>query len=392
MTLGQPISRYGGPRTLPWSRRQFLAFSSIGLTGCALRQTRLNPPRASLTLPVVDVRPERVIRTIVGLRPFRPPGFVVRAEKLDAKVVVHNYGHGGAEITLSWGTAQLALQEALKTGVRHCAVIGCGVVGLTTACLLRQHGFRVIIYAKALPPDTTSNIAGGLWSPVTVFDRSQVTPEFRQQFGEASRFAFRRYQSLIGDTYGVRWMPVYNLSTDPPDTQPKSQGGPYSDIEPLYPDAKQLTREENPFDVPSAYRRYSMLIQPAIYLSALMRDFRVAGGKVEVRDFAEARELLSLREDLLFNCTGLGARTLFGDNELVPVRGQLTFLLPQPEINFMTIGPGDIYMFPRQDGILLGGSHERGNWDLEPDPATTQRILSENGKLFAAMRLRSRKT
>src|SRR5690349_10810377 len=52
-------------------------------------------------LPPVQVSPEREIRTVVGLRPYRPSGFVVRAEKLDDTLVVHNYGHGGSGITLS---------------------------------------------------------------------------------------------------------------------------------------------------------------------------------------------------------------------------------------------------------------------------------------------------
>ena len=359
--------------------------SSTLLAGCAARRTAVAPPAAPVRLARVRATPERVIRTIVGLRPFRPSGFVVRGEKLDSKIVIHNYGHGGAGITLSWGTAQLAVHEAAKTETRECAVIGCGVVGLSTARLLQQRGYNVVIYAKAMPPDTTSNVAGGLWDPVTVYDRSRVTPEFRRQFGEAGRFAFRRYQSLAGETYGVRWLPLYRLSRDSA-AEPAPPESPNSEIDPLYPEAKQLTREENPFDVPFVYRRYSMLIEPAIYLNALQRDFFTAGGRIVVREFAEARELMSLRENLIFNCTGLGARTLFHDEELIPIRGQLSFLLPQPEVDYMTVGPSDIYMFPRRDGILLGGTHERGDSRMEPDPETTQRILRENGALFAGMR------
>ena len=71
---------------------------------------------------------------------------------------------------------------------------------------------------------------------------------------------------------------------------------------------------------------------------------------------------------------------------MIPIRGQLSFLLPQPEVDYMTIGPDDIYMFPRRDGVLLGGSHERGIWNTEVDPATTERILRENGDLFRGMR------
>ena len=94
----------------------------------------------------------------------------------------------------------------------------------------------------------------------------------------------------------------------------------------------------------------------------------------------------TLSEKVVYNCTGLGSRELFGDSELTPVRGQLTFLLPQREIDYMTVGPGDIYMFPRRDGVLLGGSHERGDLRLEVDAGTTERVLRENRELFEGMR------
>lgn len=283
----------------------------------------------------------------------------MRGDKLDDKIVIHNYGHGGAGITLSWGTAQLAVEEGARSEARDCAVIGCGVVGLTTARLLQQRGYEPVIYAKEMPPAVTSSVAGGLWGPTSLFEPERVTAQFRAQFGEASRWAFRRYQSLAGDRYGVRWLPLYKLAREGAlvDAPPE---GPYSDIEALYPRGRSLAPRDNPFRVPFAQRRDSMLIEPAIYLSALMRDYRLAGGKIVMREFRSLRELTGLGEALIFNCTGLGARTLFGDTELVPVKGQLVFLLPQPEVNYMTIGPGEIYMFPRHDGVVLGGSLERG--------------------------------
>ena len=143
---------------------------------------------------------------------------MVRGEKRGEKAIIHNYGHGGAGITLSWGTAQLAVEEGAKSEARDCAVLGCGVVGLSTARLLQLRGYNPVIYAKEMPPLTTSNVAGGYWDPVTLYDHDRITPEFRRQFGEAARFAIRRYQSLAGDLYGVRWMPVYSLSADGPFT------------------------------------------------------------------------------------------------------------------------------------------------------------------------------
>ena len=153
------------------SRREFLGGAGLVLSGCAARRIPVASVGPSPRLARVRVAPDRVIRTIAGLRPFRPSGFVVRGEKLGDKTVIHNYGHGGAGITLSWGTANLAVEEAAKTEARECAVIGCGVVGLSTARLLQQRGYNPVIYAREMPPSTTSNVAGGLWDPVSVFDR-----------------------------------------------------------------------------------------------------------------------------------------------------------------------------------------------------------------------------
>ena len=105
-----------------------------------------------------------------------------------------------------------------------------------------------------------------------------------------------------------------------------------------------------------------------------------------IREFHSARELTGLHEALIFNCTGLGARTIFNDAELMPIKGQLVFLLPQPEVDYMTIGPNGIYMFPRHDGILLGGSFDRGIDNTDIDPAVTERILHGNAELFGGMR------
>jgi len=135
----------------------------------------------------VNVSRNRVIREVVGLRPYRPSGFVVDAQRFGNKLLVHNYGHGGGGVTLSWGTASLAVDMARDFLIAHrsarpthFAVLGCGVSGLSTARLLQrrfQNGpGTVTIYAKDLPPDTTSNIAGASWAPTSVFETT--TPKF----------------------------------------------------------------------------------------------------------------------------------------------------------------------------------------------------------------------
>ena len=75
-----------------------MALMALGLTGCATRRAtsaRGDAARQPLRLAPVRVSWDRIIRATVGLRPHRPSGFVLRAEKLDAKTLIHNYGHGG---------------------------------------------------------------------------------------------------------------------------------------------------------------------------------------------------------------------------------------------------------------------------------------------------------
>jgi D-amino-acid oxidase len=50
----------------------------------------------------------RVVGHQVGLRPFRPQVRLEAEATGDGPLVVHNYGHGGAGITLSWGCAREA--------------------------------------------------------------------------------------------------------------------------------------------------------------------------------------------------------------------------------------------------------------------------------------------
>jgi glycine/D-amino acid oxidase-like deaminating enzyme len=327
----------------------------------------------------VTVSPNRVIRTIAGLRPYRATGFVVRAERLGEKLLVHDYGHGGGGVTLSWGTAQLSVDELNGWTGRsdRCAVVGCGVVGLATARLLQRRGAAVTIYAKDVPPNTTSNIAGAQWGPFSVFERGKTTAAFDEQFGRAAQLAWRKFQELPGSTYGIRWIENYSTGDSPHDGPAES---------PYYVNGVDLRPGEHPFPARYVRRFTTMLIEPPIYLTALLRDFLLAGGRLVVREFTSREELVAIDDPVIFNCTGLGAKALFADDELTPVKGQLTFLLPQPEIDYITLQDGPLYMFPRGDGILLGGTFERGIWSLEPDPEIEKRILEGHRRFFEGMR------
>jgi D-amino-acid oxidase len=62
---------------------------------------------------VLNIDEPRVIAERVGLRPFRKSGVCLERDRLrDGRTVIHNYGHGGAGFTRSWGCAREVVELA----------------------------------------------------------------------------------------------------------------------------------------------------------------------------------------------------------------------------------------------------------------------------------------
>ncbi len=381
-------------------RRTFLTTSAMAAVGfgvgaCGPKQPpALTPRRPPVNLAPVKASWDRVIRTTVGLRPHRDAGFVLKAEKFDDKLVIHNYGHGGAGMSLAWGTGLMAAELAGDQPARRAAVIGCGSVGLTCARQLQRRGFEVTIYAMAVPPNVTSNMSLAGFTPTSgLYENDRRTPAWDAQYDRAADISYRQLQLLAGPHFGVSWLDNYSLMEELP--QPPQANPERPNLQARFNIGREvLGPGEHPFATKYAVRSPQIRIEPSIYLDCLMRDFELFGGRIVMRKFDTPRELVALPEAVVFNCTGLGARDLFGDQELVPLKGQLTVMVPQPEVQYHTNGgvppvPGaslGIHMMARSDGIILGGTSQRGVWSLEPDDAERQRVVESHIKVFGAMR------
>ena len=102
------------------------------------------------------------------LRPFRTKGPNLAVEQIGDATVVHNYGHYGSGWCLSWGSADMQVAKAMSFSPKKVAVIGCGIIGLTSAITAQRAGAKVTIYTRELIQRTRSVRANGVWGPGTV--------------------------------------------------------------------------------------------------------------------------------------------------------------------------------------------------------------------------------
>lgn len=356
-----------------------LAASLGACAPVAPRLTQYPRPYSRLPWTAPRISMANVIRVIVGHRPYRAAGFRVESERFNDKTVVHNYGHGGGGISLSWGSSALAVRETRGMTPGDVAVVGSGVMGLTSARLLQDAGWNVTIYTRDVARHTTSNVAAGEWSPFSVHDPEVSSAVFKSQLNWAARIAHHAYTNLGGRDYGIRWIEAYRLSDSP---QPDADEAELAD---LFPYQANLGPGEHPFPTTYAHRFVTMQIDPAVLLRRLTRDFQLAGGTFVIREFADRSDVLSLAEPVIFNCTGLGAAKLFHDTGLVPAKGQLVFLPPDLAVDYMTFlgGEGLLYMFPRSDVLLLGGTFKLNDYTTHPEPDETERIVREHQRIFS---------
>ena len=335
---------------------------------------------------------------LVGIRPHREGGVCLKLDdelipsRHGSKFLIHNYGHGGAGITLSFGCASVVADHVgtLKREIRRpsIAVIGCGVIGLTVAAELRRRwrNLRITIYAKDLDVRrTTSFVAAGQFEPSGICEEyeSEEEKNILADYLRRSRDRIiELHKSSRWHTYGIslrrdytldHWNRAYDECT-PHDVVPQYRSGtlPFDKL-------NTIGRE---------YRTW--LINPTILLPQLFVELKRSAVRFRKRQFASKDDFAALRENIIINCTGYGAKALMNDDDIVAKRGHLVVLrrtLPK-QFYFFSGGCGNrriMYVFCRHRDIVVGGTVETGNDTegvMESDRARFDRILANARAMF----------
>ncbi|MEV0717657.1 FAD-dependent oxidoreductase [Asanoa sp. NPDC050611] len=230
-------------------------------------------------------------------------------------------------------------------------VVGAGIIGLTAALELQATGAEVAIVTAEAPRDTVSAVAAAVWYPTKVDADPRVLGWGRRTF---EVFGVEAATAVPGVTMRPTRMVVRHDPGIPPWWAP------------AIPDFT-LGAAEWHFTVPA--------VEMVPYLTHLLDRFEANGGtfrRQRIDSFAD------VDAPLVVNATGLGAARLTGDDRLQPIRGQVV-IVDNPGLTTSIrdedhpLGP--VYIHPRSQDVVLGGTFEVGDTDRTIRPATAEAII-----------------
>ena len=296
-------------------------------------------------------------------------------EQIGDAMVVHNYGHGGSGWSLSWGSADIAVQKAMSLSPKEIAVIGCGIIGLTAAIIAQRAGAQVTIYTREMYNRTRSVRANGSWTPDSRVSLTEPAgPQFGALWERMARYSYKTLSLLHGPSrpadrfcrpipsvgHAIRAprgkaRPTYHgkLCCRPACRSRILNSAATRTVSGISLAAPQILPEgATPFPVKYVARSEIMFFNFGAYGHLLLSEFFGAGGKVVIREFHKPSDLGELKEKVVINCPGYAAKDMWKDKYMIPVRGQTAWLIPQPEVNYGLSYKGTS-MLSKSDGIMV---------------------------------------
>jgi D-amino-acid oxidase len=242
-------------------------------------------------------------------------------------------------------------------------VVGAGVIGMTVAVRLAEHGHRVDVLARDLPLETTSVMAAALWNPYEVRAQQRV-----------NAWAAATYDALV-ELAG----------------QPDTGVGLVSGTEVLRSAASDpwwaktvpdLAHVRPPEGFVDAWSFIAPVADMPVYLRWLQGRLEDLGGTLTRMSLAD---LPRPADALVVNCSGLGSRRLVGEVDVHPARGQVLFVKGAPIDRWWLDAEAPTYVVPRSDCVVVGGTFEEDDWSRTPDPDTAEQIWERAVALVPAL-------
>ncbi len=290
---------------------------------------------AANTIPQIEIRKvtppklqvSNIKQQILCYRPVRKGGPKMTVENRNGKWVVHNYGHGGGGWSLGPGSADyvVSLLEtsrgsdlSKKTPI---TIIGAGALGLFTAYTLVEKGYKHVTIVAEKYEDLTSHNAGANFSPA--YGVKTDDQAFKDLLYKISYDSLKFYTTIAKKEHpifknGAMQMPAYFQTSKKPDLEPY--------VGELLSPAKNVI-----LDFGNGTTQEMLVYEDALYIDTgkmmnLLKNYlkgKVKFIKRKVNHFSE------IKDEIIINCAGLGAKGLILDEELISVQGHLVLLKDQ---------------------------------------------------------------
>lgn len=249
-------------------------------------------------------------------------------------------------------------------------ILGAGVSGLSTGILLLKRGFNVTIWAKDLPPNTTSNKAAAVWYPYLCNPKDKATPW--------AKFTLEYFKKeIISDPRsGCIMRKVIEIFD-------KKQPDPWW-ANAVNGEVNRPTEAELPEGYIDGYEIEAVVMDTSIYMEYLVNLYKKLGGIIIQKEVSTINEALE-DSPIVVNCTGLGSRKLFSDQTIFPVRGQTVKIKPNgfDKVIADDEGPNNLALIiPRISDIVLGGTTQENDWNTEIDPEDTKEIVRKVSSMY----------
>ena len=273
-----------------------------------------------------EIRKSKIIGKDVGIRPIRKGGPRMESEIISTKTIYHNYGHEGSGVSMCYGSCDYMTKKFFydnKSTKQEIAVLGGGYMGLMTSWILLNQGYKVKLYTDKLPlkkgdfknEKITSQVAGGLFMPYINSD------EFNDFGKRISKTTFDFYVKCIEKNIfkGISYTKLVLLNTS------------FKEYEKFIP--KNILKTEK---VEICFKNGDRRIFPAeiintllmdgdIFLNDLLEKTKKMGLIYKIVKFEKKKDILKLKENVIFNCFGFSNKYLFGDKKLYGVKGHLLY-------------------------------------------------------------------
>ncbi len=245
--------------------------------------------------------------------------------------------------------------------MKSVTVVGSGIIGLTTARSLQEAGLQVKIVSKEPFKKSLSSKVGAIWFPF------EIQP--KEKTNSWATLAYFRYLEEIDPKKGVTFIQFVTAYTSESNTDwtlqlPKGK-------------VREARKEELPKGIDQAFISEVPLVEPPLYLPYLFGEFLQNGGEFKLDSISSLEEMSAL-DQIVVNCTGLGAKELCQDEELYSIRGQILRCRKLDSISFADpTKKGSLrYLINRNEDSIIGGTDYENDWNEQINPADTDLILN----------------